>query len=194
MKLVRSKGFYIGILLGAALLSNGCTSIALNGATAFYDRYNLTHQLNNQQLLFEINANIQDNPAFKGSSIQATCFDYQVLLTGTALTQEVRIKAADLAANTHDVEHVYNFITVAPKATAGDILYDAYITAHIKGRIIVGAKMDPDQLKVVTEKQTVYLMGNLTRKQAKLAVEIARNMKGVKRVVKIFKYVSYSRS
>ena len=44
-------------------------------------------------------------------------------------------------------------------------------------------------VKVVTENDTVYLMGIVTENEAKMAVDVARNVEGVKRVVKIFEYI-----
>ena len=43
-------------------------------------------------------------------------------------------------------------------------------------------------IKVVSEKGAVYLVGNITHEQANLAVDVARRISDVKRVVKLFKY------
>ena len=42
---------------------------------------------------------------------------------------------------------------------------------------------------VVTENAVVYLLGIATPEQATLAVEVARQVKGVHKVVKVFQYV-----
>jgi osmotically-inducible protein OsmY len=43
-------------------------------------------------------------------------------------------------------------------------------------------------IKIVTENGVVYLMGVVTPDQANLAVEVARQVSGVKKVVKVFQY------
>jgi osmotically-inducible protein OsmY len=43
-------------------------------------------------------------------------------------------------------------------------------------------------IKVVTENGVVYLMGIVKRDQADIAVDIARQVSGVQKVVKIFQY------
>ena len=43
-------------------------------------------------------------------------------------------------------------------------------------------------IKVITENGEVFLLGLIDRKQADLAVEIARNTAGVRKVVKVFEY------
>ena len=45
-------------------------------------------------------------------------------------------------------------------------------------------------IKVITENGTVYLMGTVNRDQADVAVDIARQVQGVQRVMKIFQYTN----
>ena len=49
-------------------------------------------------------------------------------------------------------------------------------------------KTNSSSIKVVTENGVVYLMGIVTQKQADLAVDIARQISGVQKVIKIFQY------
>jgi hypothetical protein len=44
------------------------------------------------------------------------------------------------------------------------------------------------QFKVLTENGTVFLMGVVSRSQAQIAVDIARRVSGVQKVVKVFEY------
>ena len=43
-------------------------------------------------------------------------------------------------------------------------------------------------IKVVTENGIVYLMGTVNKEQAEIAVDIARQVQGVQRVMKILQY------
>ncbi|MCH1933169.1 BON domain-containing protein, partial [Shewanella sp. A25] len=43
-------------------------------------------------------------------------------------------------------------------------------------------------IKVVTENGEVFLLGLVSRAQADLAVDIARNTSGVRKVIKVFEY------
>jgi osmotically-inducible protein OsmY len=49
---------------------------------------------------------------------------------------------------------------------------------------------DATRIKVVTENGVVYLMGLLTRAEADAAANIAREIQGVQKVVKIFEYIN----
>jgi hypothetical protein len=44
--------------------------------------------------------------------------------------------------------------------------------------------------KVVTERGTVYLMGRVTQREAQRATEVARGVSGVKRVVRVFEFLT----
>jgi hypothetical protein len=44
--------------------------------------------------------------------------------------------------------------------------------------------------KVVTEAGVVYLMGRVTQREGDLAGEVARGVSGVRKVVKVFDYIS----
>ena len=49
--------------------------------------------------------------------------------------------------------------------------------------------LDITRVKVITENGEVFLLGLIERSQAELAVEIARNTAGVRKVIKVFEYV-----
>jgi len=44
------------------------------------------------------------------------------------------------------------------------------------------------QIKVITEHGEVFLMGLVTQQEGNLAAELARNVSGVKQVIKAFEY------
>jgi len=50
-------------------------------------------------------------------------------------------------------------------------------------------RFNADQIKVVTENGTVYLMGIVKHDEAAAATEITSNTSGVQRVVKLFEYL-----
>jgi osmotically-inducible protein OsmY len=67
---------------------------------------------------------------------------------------------------------------------------DTVITGDVKLRFINNNNaFNPEQVKVVTEDGTVYLMGLVFHKEADAAANIASTTKGVQRVVKVFEYL-----
>ena len=47
----------------------------------------------------------------------------------------------------------------------------------------------PEVSRAMTQKDTVFLMGLVTREEAAAVTEEARNVSGVRRVVKVFEYI-----
>ena len=66
---------------------------------------------------------------------------------------------------------------------------DSFITTKIKSAMLTAKHVRADQVKVNTERGTVYLMGLVTPQAAQEAVAIARNTGGVQKVVKVFEYI-----
>jgi len=50
--------------------------------------------------------------------------------------------------------------------------------------------LESGSIRVVTENTVVYLMGIATHEQANLAVNVARKINGVSKVVKVFRYIT----
>ena len=66
---------------------------------------------------------------------------------------------------------------------------DGWITTKLKSKLLVKTGGDANRIKVVTTRSTVYLMGIVTQAEALSATEIARSVRGVSRVVKVFEYL-----
>jgi osmotically-inducible protein OsmY len=49
--------------------------------------------------------------------------------------------------------------------------------------------LESGSIRVVTENSVVYLMGIVSNEQAATAVAVARQIEGVKKVVKVFQYI-----
>ncbi|MGL4920503.1 MAG: BON domain-containing protein, partial [Plesiomonas shigelloides] len=72
----------------------------------------------------------------------------------------------------------------------GTISNDTWITTKVRSQLLGSDKVKASNVKVTTENGEVFLIGKLTRAEADAATNIARNVSGVKRVVKVFDYVN----
>jgi osmotically-inducible protein OsmY len=179
------------VLLTTFSLLTGCSGVGVvtSSTQAIYDRYDLQHNLNNDEIGLQIDHTIASDPAFAQSHVEVSAFNYRILLVGTTSSEKLRRKAAKIAAYTHDVVHVYNFIRVAPQDDSSSVMNDGWITTKIRTKIISNAKVNPNQIKIVTDNGIVYLMGLLTPKEAKIAVDTARHTADVKEVFELFQYL-----
>ena len=101
-----------------------------------------------------------------------------------------RVVPERIAASVENVREVVNELRVAPTSSLSARNNDAYISSKIKTRFLDRTDFHVQHVKVVTEAQTVYLMGLVTRKEADAATQIARTTQGVNKVVRVFEIIS----
>ena len=121
--------------------------------------------------------------------ININSYNYVVLLTGEALSQELIDKAVDIVRHLKKVNRVHNEIRVADLTSFESRAKDSWISSKIKTNMLGTENFDVTKVQVTTENRTVYLMGLTTEEQGAKAVEIARQVEGVEKVVKLFEYV-----
>ncbi len=124
----------------------------------------------------------------KQVQLAVTAFNGIVLLTGEAITPAARDEVSEIARRVENVRQVHNEMDVGELSGAGQQANDGWITAKVKSNLLASADAEGLHVKVVTENAVVYLMGLVSRDQGRLAAEIARDIHGVTRVVKIFEY------
>lgn len=152
-----------------------------------YDHRKLEQISQDTQLNNAVVKNINTAPElFKENHINVTTFNQIVLLTGQANTEEQRTAIEDAAREAPNFTKVYNQIEVKAPTSAITRTSDAWITAKIKTRMLATKELKSSSIKVITENGSVYLLGQVTPEQAEMAVDIARQVTGVQRVMKIF--------
>jgi osmotically-inducible protein OsmY len=180
-------------LLAFAALLQGCAPLVVGGAVAggtmvAVDRRQSEVMAYDERI--EIQATNRITELFKDKGhINVTSFNKQVLLTGEAPTEALRQDAERAAATVPDVRSVVNDLQVRAPSDLAQRSNDTYITSVVKSRFVTAQKFNPIHVKVVTEAETVYLMGLVTRREADDATQIARTTNGVKRVVRVFEYL-----
>ena len=123
------------------------------------------------------------------SHIEVTVFNGVILLTGQTPKKEWRQLASEVAKSSSNGDRVYNQITIEGPTSSLTRTSDSWITTKIRSQMLADTSLKSSSIKVVTENGIVYLMGVVSRKQADIAVDIARRVSGVQRVIKIFSYV-----
>ena len=86
------------------------------------------------------------------------------------------------------VRTTHNEITIAAPSPLTARTTDSWLTTSVKARIVGAKELNAIRIKVVTEAGTVYLLGLVTKQEADLAAQLASQLAGVQRVVKLFEY------
>lgn len=184
------------ILLMVTLTLQGCIFVAgaaagAAGVAVVYDHRKLNNIVEDGKTANAIVNQIKADPTLNDQThVDVTCFNRVVLLTGEAPTADLRQKVENIAHSTPNVERVYNEITIQGPTSSLTRTSDSWITAKIKSQMLATADLKSGTIKVVTENGSVYLMGMVSHQQADMSVDIARQVSGVLRVVKIFQYTN----
>ncbi len=176
----------------------GCTplvvgGVAATGAVVVHDRRSTGVTLDDQNIeLKAMRVRLQDKELSEHTNISATSYNLVLLLTGQAETEELRERYNNVASQIPQVKRVVNEVVIGPNSTLVERSSDTYITSKVKVKLfnVKLPEFDPTRVKVVTEQGSVYLMGLLTEQEADAVVEVVRYVSGVKRVVKVFEYIT----
>lgn len=179
------------ILLNVLLTS--CVAVVVAGAAAgmiVYDRRSVAVLESDARIFHVIHKSIVSNPRFTDAHISVVSFNQIVLLVGQTPDASLRAQAEKIAQRTPAVKRVYNEISVTHPTSLSTRTKDTLLTGHIRSAMLNKKGLESGSIRVVTEAGIVYLMGIATQEQASLAVDVARQTKGVQKVVKVFQYIS----
>lgn len=183
--------FKTATLLLAGSLLTSCVVAVVAGAAAgmVYDRRAVGTIEADARLFHVIHTAIVTDPQFRDSRILVTSFNRVVLLIGQTPTASLRVVAEKIARTTPGVKRVYDEISVQNPIPLTARTKDSWITSQVRSQMLTKKGLESGSIRIVTENAVVYLMGIASPEQATLAVDVARRVQGVTKVVKIFQYI-----
>lgn len=160
---------------------------ATAGGAVVYDKRSLSTMVEDRDSAQGATNLIAASPELKKDAhISVATFHHIMLLVGQVATDEQRQTAYRLASGVKYVSRVYNEISVRKPITLSQRTKDAWITTKVKTEMLTTSGLHSTEIKVVTEDGVVYLMGILSPTQISSAVDVARQVDGVREVVKVF--------
>ncbi len=182
------------LALAAAALMSACAPLivggaAVGGALMASDRRTSGAQIEDQGIENKASTRIQQTLGERGH-VNVTSFNRVALVTGEVPSEADRAAVEAALVGIENLKHVINELVVAPNSTLGQRSNDALITSKVKASFVDARDLFANAYKVVTERGVVYLMGRVTEREATRAVEIARGVSGVQKVVRVFELIS----
>ncbi|MFA6203385.1 MAG: BON domain-containing protein [Gallionella sp.] len=120
--------------------------------------------------------------------VNVTSYNRKVLITGEVPDEATKAQVERIIANIQNVGRIHNELVIAGNSSFTSRSNDALITTNVKARFVGNKRFSANNLKVVTENGTVYLMGIVNRAEAAAAGTVASGSSGVSRVVELFEY------
>ncbi|WP_374349741.1 BON domain-containing protein [Chitinimonas sp.] len=161
---------------------------AAGGVVAAQDRRPTAVLWNDQQIGLRVGERI-DAKFGNASHVNVNSFNRAVLLTGEVPDEATRVEVERLARETQDVKQVYNEVAVMLPSSLSARAADTGLTTRLKARMLDSKRFSPIHVKVTSERSTVYLMGLVTRQEAKDSAEVASQTPGVEKVITLFEFI-----
>ena len=182
------------IVLGTVVLLHGCAAAVVAGTasavTAANDRRTIGSQIDDNNI--EIKASIalsEVERLEKFANISAVSVNGIVLLVGQVANEEMRNEAQRTIEGVSGIRKIHNQIRIGSNIGITTQTHDSWLTSKVKGQLLTAKDISSNNIKVVTENAEVFLMGLVSDSESTQAVNIARNVSGVERVVKVFEYL-----
>ncbi|WP_051275697.1 BON domain-containing protein [Aestuariibacter salexigens] len=151
------------------------------------DRRTLGTQVDDTTAETRIAFKLGENEQLKASAnIDVEVHNGVALLTGQIPTETLQREAGKIAQTVKGVRKVHNQIRVAEPIGAGPQANDVWLASKVRTQILTDSDISSLHIKVTVQDSEVFLMGLVTEAEAQKAVDIARNINGVARVVKVF--------
>lgn len=189
----RAAPLLAATIAGSTLLA-GCAPLVLGGAAVgtvlvANDRRTAGIQLEDQAIELKSRNRARELVGDRGH-VNVTSYNRIVLLTGEVPTDADRARVEEAVKGVDNVRSVINELAVMPASSLTERANDGLLTSRVKASFIDVKDLDATAVKVVTERGVVHLMGRVTEAEAQRATELARSVRGVQKVVRVFELIS----
>jgi len=173
-----------------------CAAVIVGGAVAtgvaVHDRRSVGTVIDDNVLEVRVrNALFGDERFDQSVRVKVNVHNGWVLMAGEAGTPELVERATELASEVDGVLRLFNELAPLERAGFSQASNDRLVSGRVTTsftRIRDLPGFDPSRIKVTTTRGIVYLQGLVTEAEAEAAVEQARTVRGVERVVTMFEF------
>ncbi|MFT4748210.1 MAG: osmotically-inducible protein OsmY [Congregibacter sp.] len=191
--MLRSNTFYLPLVLSATLLLQGCAGLiigaGMGAVSVAHDRRTIGTQVDDTTTASRIAFAMSNDTAIKEqTNISVQVFNGTALLVGQAPTQVLIQQAEKLVSSVKNIKKLHNQIRLGSPISASIVANDVWLASKVKTKLIADNRIDGLHIEIEVENAEVFLMGLVSEKESIIAVDITRNIKGVKQVIKAFEY------
>ena len=132
-----------------------------------------------------------DSLAFRETRFNVVSHNGVVLLVGQIESDSMKQKATEIISKASSkIKRIHNELEITEKKGILSRGNDTWIATKVRALMIANDQISANQVRVVVENGAVYLMGILTESEGNLAANVARNVVGVTKVIKVFEYIT----
>ncbi|SFD79315.1 BON domain-containing protein [Paracidovorax konjaci] len=191
-KMTRTGGALLAAVALGTMLS-ACAPLVLGGAAMgtlmAADRRTTGTQVEDEGIELRAGNRLRDSFGDR-VHVNITSYNRQVLLTGEVPSQQDKERVEQAVLAVENVRSVVNDLAVMSATTFTQRSNDTLITGKVRASLVDAKDLFATAFKVVTERNTVYLLGRVTQREADRATDIARGVNDVRKVVRVFEIIS----
>lgn len=180
------------VIAGSMALVSACVELAvatvvIKTVDIIHDRRTAGEYFDDSGIELEMRKFLFANKRFRTqTTIMPDSYNGILLLTGEATSEAVKQEIVEYANIVNGVRQVVDEIRISGKTGLLSRANDSLVTGKVKTALIAKMGARANQMRVVTRYGNAYLMGLVTEDEATRATEIARSVRGVVRVVRVF--------
>lgn len=187
----------LAALLGAAALCTslaGCAPLLVGGAAmgsamVVTDRRSSGVQLEDETIELKAGQRVRATVGER-SHVNVTSYQRQVLLTGEVYNEADKVAIEATIAKVDGVKSVVNDLAVMWPSSTSERSRNLLLAGKIKATFVDASGLQANAFTVVTERGVVYLMGRVTEEEATRAIDLARAVPGVVKVVRLVEVIT----
>lgn len=175
---------------------SGCVTAAAVGAAGTAaasnaDRRTLGTQIDDKTITARVStainkiANVEQN-----ADISVHVYNSQVLLTGQARTQTLINEATKATETVQQVTKIHNQIRLGEPIPTTSTINDIWLSTKIRTKMTTDENVPMLKLDLIVEDSEVFIMGQLTKEEARATVELVRNVEGVTKVIRVMELIN----
>ncbi|MFY8273919.1 division/outer membrane stress-associated lipid-binding lipoprotein [Pseudoalteromonas sp. SSDWG2] len=183
----------LAIVVSSVLLQ-GCAAAVVAGTagavTSANDRRTIGSQIDDNNIEIKATLAIKEVTGERKDT-NATVVSYNgiVLLLGQVPSEQLKSMSQTAVEKVQGVRRLHNQLRVGSPTSITTQSHDTWLTSKVKSQLLAAENVSGSNIKVITENGEVFLMGLVNKTEAEEAVNIARNISGVERVIKVFEYI-----
>lgn len=184
----------LALIFAALFAVQGCAALVVGAgvgaASAAHDRRTLGTQVDDKTAAGRLaTALAKDETIKQHANINVHVFNGTALLVGQAPNEQLMRQAQQLAESVKNIKKLHNQIRITSPISVSTRTHDVWLASKIKAKLIADKRIDGLYVDVAVEDSEVFLMGLVSQQEASISVDIARNVDGVKQVIKAFNYL-----
>ena len=182
------------ILLASWLLLSSCSpaasgfaAIAQDVTTATNDRRSPGELIDDKNIYIKLNNIVKNDSMLENSHISFLVYGKSAAMLGEAPTADaVDYLEKQIKKNIPSINQLINEIAIEKNSSYLSRTKDGIISTQIETLFLNQEVFHPNHILFKTLRQTVYLMGAVTKREAEHATNVVSRAKNVKKVVKLF--------